>query len=258
MKTIAFANRKGGVGKSTLSVHLAWYLAELGHRTLLVDLDPQGNASSTLRDHSLGIGASQMFNEAALPDLPALHEGLGVIEADPALDRIDKEDAFIMGVFKDHLATISHAFDVCVIDTSPAFDRRTETALLAADYFATPVDVETYAIEGLNEFLNKASRVRTFKQQHGLQLQFVGIIANRVNNTSPIHLNNLKALIKEKGQMVIPQKVSARTNIGEALGERVPVWRLKKTAAREAGKEMCRLLAIITQRMGIENKETIA
>lgn len=258
MKTIALANRKGGVGKSTIAVHLAWYLAEMGQRTLLIDLDPQGNASSTLRDHALGITASQMFAEADLPGVSDLLDGLGVIEADPALDRIDKEDAFIMGVFKDHLGKLDHAFDVCVIDTSPAFDRRTETALLSADYFATPVDVETYAIEGLSEFLNKASRVRTFKEQHGLQLQFLGVIANRVNNTSPIHQANLKALIEAYPRMIIPQKVSARTNIGDALGERKPVWRLKKTAAREAGKEMRGLLAILAERMGIEQKEALA
>lgn len=255
MKTIAFANLKGGVGKSTLAVHLAWYLAESGYPTLLIDLDPQGNSSSTLRAHGVGVGASLLFDEAALPAMPELVDRLGLIDADNKLKDIARADAFVMGTFAEHVAALGASFDYCVIDTSPSVDRRTESALMAADYFITPVDVETYAVEGLGKFLQEARRVLTFKERYGQKLEFLGVIANKVNNTSPMHLRNLRELIAEYPQFIIPHKVSARTNIGEAIAERKPVWSLPKTAARDAGKELRVVLGFIAQRLGAKTKE---
>jgi len=258
MKTIAFANLKGGVGKSTLAVHLAWYLAELGNRTLFIDLDPQGNSSSTLRDNTVGIAASQLFEEAALPSFePA--GNLSVIEADKKLRDISRADFSVMGTFVDQLGNLAEHFDYCVVDTSPSIDRRTESALMAADFFVTPVDVETYAVEGLGKFLDEARRVLTFKERYGQQLEFVGVIANKVNNTSPMHLRNLKELVSSFPKFIIPHKVSARTNIGEAIAERKPVWQLPKTAAREAGKELRVVLQFIAEKMGVKAaKEAVA
>lgn len=256
MKTIAFANLKGGVGKSTLAVHLAWYLAERDRRVLFVDLDPQGNSSSTLRANAVGFGASLLFDdEAALPPLPALHDNLALIAADPKLRDIARADAFVMGTFAEQVAGFGDRFDYCVIDTSPSVDRRTESALMAAGYFVTPVDVETYAVEGLGKFLREARRVLTFKERYGRGLEFIGVIANKVNNTSPMHLRNLRELIAEYPKFIIPHKVSARTNIGEAIAERRPVWSLPKTAAREAGKELRVVLQYIVDRLDAPAKE---
>lgn len=255
MKTIAFANLKGGVGKSTLAVHLAWYLAERGHKTLVIDLDQQANSSSTLRDHAVGFGSSQLFDEAALPELPEMSGNLALIEGDAKLRGVARADAFVMGAFTEHVGELGKQFDFCIIDTSPSFDRRTESALLAADFFVTPVDVETYAVEGLGKFLDEARRVLTFKERYGQSLEFLGVIANKVVNTSPMHRRNLEQLIKEYPKIIIPYKVSARTNIGEAIAERQAVWKLPKTAAREAGKELQVLLGHLAARMGADNKE---
>lgn len=255
MKTVAFANLKGGVGKSTLAVHLAWYFAERHYRTLLVDLDPQGNSSSTLRDHSVGIQASQLFKEAALPPIGELRGNLATIEVDRELRDVARAEFHVMGTFVEQIEKLGEHFDVCVIDTSPAIDRRTESALMAADFFVTPVDVETYAVEGLGKFREEARKILTFKQRNGRDLQFLGVIANKVNNNSPMHLRNLKALIAENPKIIVPFKISARTNIGEAIAERTPVWAMPKTAARDAGKEMRVVLDFLAERMGFPSKE---
>ena len=104
MKTVAVANMKGGVGKSTLAVHLAWHLAERGLRTLLIDLDPQANSSTTLVDHRIGICASALFRDDPLPPLPALAGNLGAVE----VDRVDgcslchmRLHACVVGEFDD-------------------------------------------------------------------------------------------------------------------------------------------------------------
>jgi len=255
VKTIAFANLKGGVGKSTLAVHLAFYFAERNLRTLLVDLDPQGNSSSTLRDYAIDIQASQLFEEAELPPVGELRDNLASIPVDAKLTDVARAEFHVMGTFVDQLERLGKHFDVCVIDTSPSIDRRTESALLAADYFTTPVDVETYAIEGLGKFMVQTRKILTFKQRNGQDLQFLGVIANKINNNSPMHKRNLQELVRENAKIVIPHPVSARTNIGEAIAERVPVWRMPKTAARDAGKEMRVLLDFLAARMGFPAKE---
>ncbi len=250
MKTIAFANLKGGVGKSTLAVHTAWYFAERNLRTLLIDLDPQGNSSSTLRDYAIDLKASQLFEETKIPVVGALPSCLASVPVDRKLGEVAKEGFGVLAHFVDNVGQLSKYFDVCVIDTSPAFDRRTEAALLAADYFATPVDVETYALEGLGVFMDKAREILTFKTKNSQKLEFLGVIANKVVNNSPMHKRNLKDLATTHAKIVVPHPISSRTNIGEAIAERVPVWRMPKTAARDAGREMRVLLDFLAARMG--------
>lgn len=252
MKTVAVANMKGGVGKSTLAVHLAWFLAEHGYRTLLIDLDPQANSSTTLAEHYIGITASDLFREAALSPVAPLTGNLGSIEVDPGLREVSRAEFHVMATFVEQLESLAEHFDVCVIDTSPAMDRRTESALLAADYFFTPVDVETYAIQGFGKFLDDARKILTFKQKNGRNLQFLGIVANKVNNASPMHRRNLKELIAQNPKIVVPYPLGLRTNIGEAIAEQVPVWKLPKTAARDAGKELRALLAHLAGAMGLK------
>ncbi len=250
MITIVMANRKGGVGKSTLSVHLAWFLAKvMKKRVLFVDLDDQANSSATLAPHRSAIIASALFSEAPIAT-PAPIDGIALVEADAGLNRVLKEDLTVVGEFVDKLDGFKDAFDFCVIDTSPAWNRTTEAAMLAADYFATPVDVETYALQGLNEFLNNTRRMMTFKQRNGGgTLNFLGIIANRVSNTSPIHKQNLAQLKEAHPTLTLDAVISQRTNIGDAISEGIPVWELQKSAAREAGKEMRLLFTQLLQRM---------
>ncbi|MFX5839388.1 ParA family protein, partial [Acinetobacter baumannii] len=82
MKKVAITNQKGGVGKSTISAHLAFYLEELGHRVLVIDLDPQENCSKTLMmtgtTHDTGVVASSLFKDGPLPTLKAAEAGIYV------------------------------------------------------------------------------------------------------------------------------------------------------------------------------------
>ncbi|OHE80690.1 MAG: hypothetical protein A2X76_01485 [Lysobacterales bacterium GWF1_69_6] len=256
MKTITLTNQKGGVGKTTLVVHLAHYLAEQGYRTLVVDLDPQRNTSTTLEAYKTGITGSQLLSGQPFT-LPSPAGNLALIEADPALARVDRaaDNSPILALIRA-LESVEDRFDVCVIDTSPTLESvRTMAALFAADFAVAPVEMETYAIEGVAELLKTVVGIDNRKKQAGGGLAFLGMLANKVDGKSPRHQRNLKELLAHYAKFVLPMKVSKRDGYGEAAEDRIPIWQVKKTAAREASKEILEVLAEITKRMKLKKEK---
>lgn len=252
MKVLTFANQKGGVGKTALAVHTAFFLAEQKYRVVVIDLDPQENASFTLKPHALPLVASDLFQDKELPEISVDADNLALIPGDSKLVNVDRAEMSVIGTFMKQLGVIAKNFDVAIIDTSPSLSVRTTAALFGADFVASPVQVETYSVQGTKKLLQTVIGVQDRKRQSGSDLKFVGMLPNMVNNTSPMHKANLKQMVEAYPQYVMPFKISNRTSIGEALADRIPVWKLGKSAAREAGKEMREALAEIQKRIGLE------
>ena len=236
MKILAIANQKGGVGKTAISVHLAFYFAEKGKRVLFIDLDPQCNSSSTLREFRSDISSSSLF-QSDCPTLPPASADLTLIAGDKQLIDLERAEKSVIQTFVMNLESVK-GYDLCIMDTGPTMGFRMTAALIASDYVLTPIEVEQYSIDGTKDMINTIAGTARIREKTGRGFSYLGILPNRVNNTSPMHISNLKALIKNHPKLVIPKKISTRTSIGEALHERVPVWKLKKSAAKEAGKEM--------------------
>lgn len=255
MKTVAVTIQKGGVGKTTVAAHLAWHLAGQGFRTVVVDLDAQANCTYTLEADRVDVVASQLFDAKPIPKIQAGESHLAVIGGDPALNDLERAPMDIIEVFLSQLAELEDAFDVCIIDTNPSLGVRTVGALFAADYVVSPVEVETYSIQGTAMLIHTIESVKERKKQAGMDLTFLGMLPNKVNNTSPMHRENLKQLVQAYPHLVIPFKVSQRTSIGEALADQVPVWKLTKSAAREAAREMRAALNAIQERIGLAMEE---
>lgn len=235
MKTLVVNNEKGGVGKSTIAVHLAWYFAERGNRVLFLDLDPQSNGTTTLAAHAGDIDAAALFTRP-VAIAPMTGEGIRVIAGSAALRAIVAVDGKVIEQFRSNLKDASRAYDVAVIDTPPTFGVRNLAALIAGQFVLAPIDLDDYAIDGIETLLKHIVGV---KQKYNPDLTFLGLIPNRLQTTSPRQRENLKSLVQRFGTKylfdgVIPQ----RSSIGEALAEKKPVWSLPKTAAREAGREM--------------------
>ena len=168
-RIISVVNQKGGVGKTTTAVNLAAGLAEAGKFVLLVDLDPQGNASS-----GLGIKVSELekslyhviSGSARVHDvvLNTGHAGLRVVPATPDLaganielvDAPDREKRLA-----DILSEVSHAYDYIIIDCPPSLGILTLNGLVAADQILIPVQAEYYALEGLEQLLKTINLVKT-------------------------------------------------------------------------------------------------
>ena len=167
-KIISIVNQKGGVGKTTTAVNLASALAEAGNFVLLVDLDPQGNATSGLgidyENLKKGLYSS-MAGQHRLHDVVAntKHEGLRVAPATPDLAGANVELVSVDGresVLRGILEEAKHAYDYIIIDSPPSLGILTLNGLVAADYILIPVQAEYYALEGLGQLLKTIELVR--------------------------------------------------------------------------------------------------
>lgn len=134
MKTLVVMNEKGGVGKTTLSIHAAWYFAER-YRTLVLDLDQQANLTYTLEGALSGVEAVQLFKE---PTRVPSAGHYTVAQATDELLEAERVDQSAIEVFRESVRANADAYDLCIIDTPPILGLRTLAALLAADAVLAP------------------------------------------------------------------------------------------------------------------------
>jgi len=158
MKTLVVAQQKGGVGKTSSLVHLAFDFFERGLRVAVIDLDTQGNASFTLQEFRSGYLASQMFDNNGdnlrewfddLPNEPLI----SLIESDAVLANMEKRSLTdAAGVFKQNIKALADSgFDVVLVDTAPALGVSLVASLYAADCVLSPIELEAYSIQGIKK-----------------------------------------------------------------------------------------------------------
>ena len=168
MRSFAFANQKGGVGKTTTAVNIGAFLAWQGRRVLLIDLDPQGNASASVGVDRFALPASiydVFVGGATLREIltPTVMEHLTVIPSTPMLAGAEIELAnahereFIL---RDALQSVRDEYDHILIDCPPSLGVLTVNALSATDFVIVPVQCEYLALEGLAQLMQTISLVR--------------------------------------------------------------------------------------------------
>ena len=164
-QVIALANQKGGVGKTTTAVNVAACLAEAGERTLVVDLDPQANATSGLGERANGSSTYDLLDGAALREIArrTRFPNLELVASKPDLAGAAVElasapggEEFLRGALDDARAAYSFVF----LDCPPSLGPLTVNALAAADRVLVPVQCEYYALEGLAQLLDSIERIR--------------------------------------------------------------------------------------------------
>ena len=163
-KVYAFANQKGGVGKTTSAVNLAACLAEAGERAVVVDLDPQANATSGLGLRANGTSTYDLLDGATLSELvkPTRFENLFVVPSRPelagaAVELSQREDGdrFLADALAD-----ADGFDFVLLDCPPSLGPLTVNALAAAQRVVVPVQTEYYALEGLAQLVQSIELVK--------------------------------------------------------------------------------------------------
>jgi chromosome partitioning protein len=180
-RVIAVCNQKGGVGKTTTSVNLAAYLALAGKRVLLVDFDPQANASSALGNNPLTldrsvyhgilqqaeawelIKPSEIFNYHYIPSAPHLAGALVELVTVPAREYY----------LRQFLQYVRHKYDYILIDLPPSLSLLTVNGLIASDEVIIPVQAEYYSLEGLGQLLETVGLIR---ENLGHDLQVAGAL----------------------------------------------------------------------------------
>ena len=166
-KIIAVTNQKGGVGKTTTAINLSALVAEAGRRVLLVDIDPQGNATSGLgkNDHDGptvydvligGAGAGEAVVDTGFGTLSLIPTAIELAGAEIELVGVENRE----GLLKDALATLRDDYDYIFIDCPPSLSLLTLNALTAADSVLIPIQCEYYALEGVGQLVNTVKLMR--------------------------------------------------------------------------------------------------
>lgn len=256
------ANQKGGVGKTATNVHLSFGLYERGEKHVVVDLDTQANSSYTLGAFKSELTASHLFSgdidglRAWFAENPT-EDGPMLIAADDALKDVDDGMDIITAAtnFRASIAVLAEqGFKVCLIDTSPHLGKVMIAALAAADYVLSPIEVEIYSIIGIDKMLAILDNVKAGSWP-GIPanpgMKFVGMVPCKINSSDPRHIENIKLLNESYPELIVPLQVGLRSSIAEALSIGVPVWQIKKTAARKAIAEVRAINEYVFSEIGI-------
>lgn len=237
MKILTVANQKGGVGKSTLCVHLACYAREKGLRVLLVDMDKQGSLSLSFPPvgRACGLVASQLYRKTDRePEM--LDEGFAIIRADDGLLAIDKADNEAIRLPGRALRPLGKAFDLCIIDTPPLLGVRLMASLVAASHVLTPVSIGIYELAGVGDLLRTIYAVRN--QGFNPALKHIGILPIKTNSRSAEEKAGLDMLRQRHQGNIFRCVLPERAAVRKAIALRRPVWLATKgqghyLAARE-------------------------
>ncbi|MDE0053688.1 MAG: ParA family protein [Gammaproteobacteria bacterium] len=227
MHVIAVANQKGGVGKTTTSVNLSASLALTGAQMLLVDLDPQGNATIGCGIDKDALDASTcewLMGEAGLEDI-ALECVAGIVLAPSNADLTAAEVELLavedrVARLRECLASASRWFDYVVIDCPPALNLLTLNALTAADGVLIPTQCEYYALEGLVALLDTIAGTR---ERGNPRLRIEGVLRTMYDPRVRLTLEVSRQLIDHFGDQVFRTVIPRNVRLAEAPSHGLPV-----------------------------------
>ncbi len=235
-RIIAIANQKGGVGKTTTSVNLSACLARLGKKVLLVDIDPQGNATSgvglikqTLENtiYELFLGEttiSQCLENSAVDGLSVLPSNVNLSGAE--IDLIGLEDREF--ILKNILDTIRDMYEYIIIDCPPSLNILTVNAMVAADSVIVPIQCEYYALEGLSQLIHTINLIQERLNEH---LEIDGVVFtmydSRTNLSEEVVQNVKENIHLNVYETIIPRNV----RLAEAPSYGIPIHLYDKKSA---------------------------
>ncbi len=224
-RIIALANQKGGVGKTTTAINLAACLAEAGERALLVDLDPQANATSGLGEKANGVSSYDLLDGAAVAEIarPTRFQNLELVPAQARPRR--RQPWSSRGTptgeryLQSSLAGARESYGYVFLDCPPSFGTLTVNALAAADSVIVPVQAEYYALEGLSQLLGSIELV---KARLNPKLGLAGILLTMVDGRTRLASQVEAEVRRHFGDLVFTTTVPRSVRLAEAPSHGLP------------------------------------
>ncbi|MBE6677642.1 MAG: ParA family protein [Ruminococcaceae bacterium] len=231
IKTIVFANQKGGVGKTTSAVNIAACLAAMGNRVVLVDSDPQGNATSGLGISKRGTAnsvydlfirratAKETLQKTRFDNLYVIPSGMNLVGAEIELVEEERREYRL----KDALAEIKEEFDYIIIDSPPSLGLITINALTAADGVVVPLLCEYYSLEGLSQL---TQTIKQIQKRYNPELSLLGVLVNMYDGRLNLTLQVISEIKKYFGEKLFKVPVPRNVRLSEApsYGEPICVY----------------------------------
>jgi chromosome partitioning protein len=266
LRIISIFNQKGGVGKTSLAFHLGWYLSEIGHRTLLVDLDPQGNLSSLFGGQ--GCSAANLFTKTGPDALQTVEitrntptstgtRSFSLITADESLQPLEATTNGLAGLtrLRKALRSAEGRWDSVVIDCPPSLGGFSANAIVAADEVIVPCTLRQFSIHGLEHVCEVIQATR----EEGLNpdVRILAIVLNQFKMDSKrktVFERDIWSDVEGRyGKQILPSSVPASIKIEEALYAKLPVWEYayiaKDESARSAGLTYREVVSDLVARM---------
>ncbi len=250
-KIISISNQKGGVGKTTTAINLSSAIAAYGKKVLMIDTDPQANATSGLGlDNSIeGNSTYEIFisdkkvkdciKDTQVQNLKIISANINLVAAELELVDLPHRESILKNKLKEFLAENSEDFDFILVDCPPSLGLITVNALTAADSLLIPVQCEYYALEGLSQLLNAIKNVKNiFNPDLNIEGYLLTMFDSRLKLSNQIE----SELRKFFGEKVFTTKIFRNVKIGEApsYGKPIIVYDPASTGAlnyMDLGKE---------------------
>jgi chromosome partitioning protein len=247
-RIVAVLNQKGGVGKTTTVINLATYLAKMGLHILVIDLDPQGNATSGFGIDKLqlektiyqglleNVPEDALLIDTTVSNLSLLPSNAELAGAEIRLASMDNRER-LLSTFLGHS---QHNYDLILIDCPPSLGLLTINALVAATDVLIPLQAEYYAMEGLSQLLQVIQRVQ---QTSNPSLQMLGVVMTMYDSRTTLSHQVHEEIIKTFGDLVFKTYIPRNVRLAEAPSHGQPIadydkWSKGARAYKNLAKEV--------------------
>ena len=227
-KVICVTNQKGGVGKTTTAVNLCYYLAKDKFKTLLIDFDPQGNATSGLNIDKTTLKATMtdvILGQAELSQVitPTKYKRYDIAPTTPELANAEVEITSEQKRFtrlRDAVRTVADNYDYIIIDLPPSLSLLTVNGMIASNYVLLPVQTEFYALEGVAQLLESMKLVM---KQANPGLRLLGVLATMYDKRTSLSVQVYNEIKKYFKQLAFETTIPRNVRVAEAPSHGVPV-----------------------------------